>query len=328
MSRTIAIVDHAFAPIEDERRIAEEAGATLITGETVEEDGVIALAREADAILCDGAPISERVLTALPRVRVVSEYGIGYDNIDVAAATRLGVWVANVPGFCTTDVATHTLAMALALLRNLVPFDRAVRTGGWGATSQGAMRRPASLTFGVVGFGRIGQAVASRAKALGFRVVAWSPRGAALHGAALGVEPVGLAELLARSDFVSLHVPVTPTTRGLIDRAAIAGMKPGARLINTGRGALVDEVALVEALASGHLSGAALDVFSREPVPADSPLLTREDVLFTPHAAFYSEESLLELQVSAMRNAIAVLDGGAPFTPVNPEVSGRLRVSR
>jgi len=328
LSRTIAIVDHAFAPIEDERRIAEEAGVTLLTGETLEEDGVIDLAREADAILCDGAPITSRVLEALPRIRVVSEYGIGYDNIDVAAATRLGVWVANVPGFCTTDVATHTIAMALALVRNLVPFDRAVRAGIWGATSQGPMRRTASLTFGVVGFGRIGQAVASRAIAIGFRVLAWSPSGAALRGPALGVEAVGLPELLDRSDFVSLHVPVTPTTRGLIDRVAIARMKPGSRLINAGRGALVDEAALVDALASGHLGGAALDVFPREPIPSDSPLLMRQDVLLTPHAAFYSEESLVELQVSAMRNAIAVLDGSAPATPVNPEVSGRLRVSR
>jgi len=323
---TAAITDHAFAPIGPEPRLCAEAGAEVrFAGETLTEDGVIALAAGCDAILCDAAPISRRVLEALPRVKVVSEYGIGVDNIDVAAATELGVWVANVPGFCAEEVSDHAIASVLALSRRLLQLDHVVRGGGWGAGAAGPIRRVNRQTFGAIGFGRIGQLAARKARALGMRVLAHSPRTAPAQAAAIGAEAVSLDRLLAESDYVCLFLPATSETRGLIDAAALAQMKSTAYLVNVGRGSLVDEPALVEALRAGRIAGAALDVFAQEPPPPSSPLLALENVLLTPHAAFYSEESLEDLQTAAAANAIAALTTGRPNTPLNPEVAGRTR---
>jgi D-3-phosphoglycerate dehydrogenase len=322
----VAIADNAFAPIDLERRLFGEIGAEVRLADpaALTEAAVIDLARDADAIVCDAAPITRRVLESCRRVRVVSEYGIGYDNIDVAAATELGVWVANVPGFCTEDVADHTIALVLALARRLPSLDRAVKSGRWGAGVAGPMRRLSSQTLGLIGFGRIGQAAARKASALGLRVLACSPHTTPERARQHGAEAASLDEVLARSDYLALLAPATDETRGMIDRAALAKMKPTAYLVNCGRGSLVDEAALVEALAAGRIAGAALDVFATEP-PRGSPLLGLENVLLTPHAAFYSEESLLDLQSGACRNAIAVLTGGRPATPVNPEVADRAR---
>jgi D-3-phosphoglycerate dehydrogenase len=315
----VAITDNTFAPIDPERAIFAELDAEVRFAEepALTEDAVLRIAGGAAAILCDGAPITRRVLEALPGVRVVSEYGIGYDNIDVAAATDLGVWVANVPGFCTDEVADHTLALLLALARRLPALDRVVRAGGWGAGAAGPMRRLSSQTLGVIGFGRIGQNLARKASALGLRVLVHSPSTTPERAVEHGAEAATLERLLAESDYVALVAPATADTRGMIDRAALARMKPTAGLINAGRGALVDEAALVEALRSGGIAGAALDVYAQEPLPAGSALRDLENVLLTPHAAFYSEESLRELQESAAGNALAVLKGGRPATPVN-----------
>jgi len=322
----VAITDNAFAPVELERRLFGEIDAEVRFAEpsALTEAEVIDLAGDADAIVCDAAPITRRVLEACQRVRVASEYGIGYDNIDVAAATELGVWVANVPGFCTEDVANHTIALVLALARRLPSLDRAVKAGRWGAGVAGPMRRLSSQTLGLIGFGRIGQTAARKASALGLRVLAHSPRTTPERARQHGAEAATLDEVLVGSDYLALLAPATPETRGLIDRAALARMKPSAYLINCGRGSLVDEAALVEALRGGVIAGAALDVYATEP-PTDSPLLGLENVLLTPHAAFYSQESLVDLQTGAARNAIAVLSGGRPATPVNPEVADRAR---
>jgi D-3-phosphoglycerate dehydrogenase len=323
---TVAITDHAFAPIDLEPRLFAAVDAEVrFAGETLSEEGVIALGQGCDAILCDAAPISRRVLEALPAVKVVSEYGIGVDNIDVAAATELGVWVANVPGFCAEEVSDHAIALVLALARRVTRLDRVVRRGGWGATSAGEMRRLNRQTFGAVGFGRIGQLAAGKARALGMRVLAHSPRSAPARAAALGAEAVPLDRVLRESDYVCLFLPATPETRGLIDAGALAQMKPTAHLVNVGRGSLVDEPALVEALRGGRIAGAALDVFAAEPPDPSSPLLTFENVILTPHAAFYSQESLEDLQTAAAGNAIAALTEGRPNTPLNPEVAGRTR---
>ena len=323
----VAIADHAFAPIEGERRLFAEIDAEVRFADpgAFSEAAVIDLARDADAILCDAAPITRRVLEACARVRVVSEYGIGYDNIDVPAATALGVWVTNVPGFCTEEVADHVVALVLALARRLLGFDRAVRAGRWGAEVVGPIRRLSDQTLGLIGFGRIGQTVARKASGLGLRVLAHSPRTTPERARAHGAEAATLDEVLRESDYLALVAPATPETRGLIDRATLAKMKPTAYLINCGRGALVDEPSLVEALRGGRIAGAALDVYAAEPLPPDSPLRAIENLLLTPHAAFYSQESLADLQRSAAANAIAVLTGQRPDTPVNPEVADRAR---
>lgn len=321
----VAITDNTFAPIDPERAIFAELDAEVRFAEdpALTEDAVLELARGADAILCDGAPITRRVLEALPTLRVVSEYGIGYDNVDAAAAADLGIWVANVPGFCTEEVADHALAMVLALARRLPALDRAVRQGKWGAGSAGPMRRLSSQTLGLIGFGRIGRDLAGKASALGFRVLAHSPNTTPERAREHGAEAASLNRVFSESDFVALVAPATPDTRGLIDAAALGQMKPTAYLINAGRGALVDEPALIEALKSGRIAGAALDVYAQEPLPAGSALRDLENVLLTPHAAFYSEESLRDLQESAARNALAVLKGGRPQTPVNEPAQPR-----
>ena len=321
----VAITDNTFAPIDPERAIFAEIDADVRFAEdpALTEDAVLALAKGASAILCDGAPITRRVLTSLPNVRVVSEYGIGYDNVDAAAAAELGVWVANVPGFCTDEVADHALAMLLALARRLPALDRTIRAGGWGAGAAGPMRRLGSQTLGLIGFGRIGRNLAAKARALGLRVLAHSPNTSPHRAREHGVEAASLEQLLAESDYVALVAPATPETRGLIDQATLAQMKPTAYLINVGRGSLVDETALLEALKGGRIAGAALDVYAQEPIKRDNPLLGLENVLLTPHAAFYSEESLRDLQESAARNALAVLKGGRPATPVNEPAKPR-----
>ena len=324
--QTVAIADHAFAPITLEPRMFAEVGADVRSGEdALTEDAVVALAQDCDAILCDAAPITRRVLEALPSVRVVSEYGIGVDNIDIAAATELGVWVANVPGFCAEEVSDHTIATVLALGRRLVALDRIVRGGGWGAESAGKMHRLKTQTVGLIGLGAIGRLVAEKARALGMRVLAHSPNTDAARAAQHGAEAASLEEVLRNADYVCLHTPTNAQTRGLIDARTLGLMKPTAYLVNVGRGALVDEPELVDALRSARIAGAALDVYASEPVDAASPFLRLDNVLLSPHAAFYSEESLADLQISAARNAIAVLRGGAPNTPVNPDVADRVR---
>lgn len=322
----VAITDNTFAPIDLERRLFAEIDAEVRRGDdALTEEAVMGLAADCDAIVCDAAPITRRVLEALPAVKVVSEYGIGVDNIDVAAATALGVWVANVPGFCAEEVSDHAIAMVLSLARSLPQLDRLVRAGAWGARATGEIHRLNRQTLGVVGFGRIGRLTARKARGLGMRVLAHSPRSAALLADELGVEAVDLDRLLRESDYVCLHAPATSETRGLVDARALGLMKPSAYLVNVGRGSLVDEAALVDALRAGRLAGAALDVFVHEPVDPGSPLLALDNVLLTPHAGFYSQESLEELQSGAARNVIAALVDGRPNAPVNPEVAGRTR---
>ena len=322
----VAITDNTFAPIDLERRLFAEIDAEVRRGDdALTEEAVMGLAADCDAIVCDAAPITRRVLEALPAVKVVSEYGIGVDNIDVAAATALGVWVANVPGFCAEEVSDHAIAMVLSLARRLPQLDRLVRAGAWGARAAGEIHRLSRQTLGVVGFGRIGRLTARKARGLGMRVLAHSPRSAALLADELGVEAVDLDRLLRESDYVCLHAPATSETRGLVDARALGLMKPSAYLVNVGRGSLVDEAALVDALRAGRLAGAALDVFAHEPVDPGSPLLALDNVLLTPHAGFYSQESLEELQSGAARNVIAALVDGRPNAPVNPEVAGRTR---
>jgi D-3-phosphoglycerate dehydrogenase len=317
----VAILDCNFPSTEAEERIVTAAGARLIRGQCATEDEVIALARDADGLIVQYAPITRRVLGELRRCRVVARYGIGVDNVDVPAATERGVWVTNVPGFCAIELAEHALAMVLAFARRLKRLDRSVRAGTW--ETIGLMRptrRLTELTLGLVGFGRVGREVAARARAFGLTVIATAPRTTAEEMAAHGVQKASLDELLVRSDFVSLHLPLTPETRHLIDARRLAMMKPTAFLINTSRGAIVDEPALVAALQAGRLAGAGLDVLEREPPAPDNPLLAMENVIITPHAAYYSDDSLAYLQSAVAEEVARVLRGERPRSPVNPEV--------
>jgi D-3-phosphoglycerate dehydrogenase len=262
------------------------------------------------------APVTEAVFRAAPSLRIVSRLGIGYDMIDVAAATARGVAVANTPDYCVQEVVAHTVGMALSLLRGLTKLDRSVRTGAWNAVgAHPAACRPSETTVAVIGLGRIGRGVAAGMAALGFRVIGHDPY---LEDAG-GTELVSLDRALAEGDVVTLHVPLDSSTRQLVDAAAIARMKDGAYLINTCRGGLVDEDALAAALGEGRLAGAAVDVFAEEPLPEASPLRRVDGVLLSPHAAWYSRASLAELPRICAQQVVDFLAGRPVPAIVNPD---------
>ena len=318
--RVVLVTDYAWPSTDVEAEILARAGARLLVAETGEEDELVALAPGADAVLTCWKRVSARVIEAAPRLQAIGRYGIGLDNIDVAEATRRGILVTNVPGFCADEVAEHVLALVLAHARRVASLDAEIRAGRWSARVEPPMHRVRGRTLGIVGFGAIGRALASRALGLGLEVAAAVRRPPDDAGAWPGVELAGLAEVRDRADFLSLHVPLTDETRGLVDRAFLDAMKPGAYLVNTARGALVDHDALDEALRSGRLSGAALDVTDPEPLPADHPLRTAPNLTLTPHVAFSSAESLRTLQETAASCVAAVLEGRRPPNVVNPEV--------
>ena len=305
----IVITDCDHPTIEIERAIFAGAGHELELAQCRTPGEVIAAGAGAVALLVQYAPITDAVMAALPSLRVLGKYGVSLDNIDLPAAARRGLRVVNVPDYGVDEVADHTLGLILALTRGIVPLDRAIHAGTWDCRSGGELRRASGQQVGIIGLGRIGSAVARRALALRFRVVAADPRRPAVEGVPL----VELDELLATSDVVSVNTWLDPSTRHLLDAAALARMKPGAYLVNTSRGGLVDQAALVEALRSGHLGGAALDVLEREPIAPDDPLLALANVVLTPHAAFYSRESLVEMKRRAAEAITAALaDVGPP----------------
>jgi D-3-phosphoglycerate dehydrogenase len=313
------ITDHHYHDIAGAERVLAEAGVELVIGQCKGEDEAIRLGRDADAVINQHCPVTDRVLAAWHRCRGVVHFGKGVDNIDVAAATRRGIWVANVPDANWDEVSNHVLALMLAWARGLLPFDRHVRAGGWSYRGAVPRHRLAGQTLGLVGFGDIARLLAAKARGLGMTVLAYARR----PFAAEGVEQVELQELLRRGDVVSIHVPLTAETRGLIGARELGLMKPGAFLINTARGAVIDQPALVAALREGRLAGAGLDVTDPEPPPPDDPLLALDNVILTPHVAWYSEESREHVTVEAAREAVRLARGERPRSPVDPAVGPR-----
>jgi D-3-phosphoglycerate dehydrogenase len=314
----VVVTDHVFADLETERTILREAGHDLLyEADARTPEQVAAVAAGADAILNCYAPIPREVIQSLERCRVIARYGIGLDTIDVPAATERGIWVSNVPDYCIDEVSDHALALILALTRGIVRLDRSVRSGAWNPMVARPLHRNRGRTLGLVGFGRIARRLAEKASAVGFRIVATDPfvPAHAMAGAGIGVG--SFEEVLAAADVVSLHVPLTPETRHLVGAPELGSMRPGALLVNTSRGPVVDGRALLEALEAGHLGGAGVDVLETEPPDPDDPLLHRDDVVVTPHASFYSEESMAEQQRKAAEQVVMALAGTAPVYAVN-----------
>ncbi len=326
----VVITDLDQGTAEPERQVFAEYGIELAAvGTARTPDDVIRIGREADGLLVQYARIDGRVLDALPRVRAIGRYGVGYDMIDVPAATKRGVLVITVPDYCTDEVADHALAMILACARHLLPAHRHVERGGWNAPEvMAGVQRLASQTLGIVGLGRIGRAVARRAAGFGLRILATDPAVDDLAMRVLGAQPRPLQALLQESDYVTLHAPLSSTTRHLIGRDQLAAMKPTAYLINTARGGLVDQAALVAALQERRIAGAALDVFEQEPLPADHPLRGMEQVLLSPHAAYYSDTAFARLKVDLATQVATALRGELPRTPLNPEAWTATRARR
>jgi D-3-phosphoglycerate dehydrogenase / 2-oxoglutarate reductase len=279
--------------------------------------GVSSTLGQADVVVSGGTPLDERVFTALERTRLVLRPYVGYDDIDVDAATPHGILVANIPDTFVEEVANQTLAFLLALNRKVTEMDRYMRSGAWPVDRRGRaaakpIHRLSSITLGLVGFGTIGRLVAERVRPFGASLLAFDPYVAPEAGEPYGVRLVGLDELLRSSDVVSLHVFLSRDTRGLMSAERLALMKRDAYLINTSRGPVVDEAALIEALRAGRLAGAALDVFEQEPLPADSPLLGMDNVILSPHVASYSEEGDAAHMLRVAQIALQVARGGLP----------------
>ena len=320
MTHQLAVVTDAdFPSLDREETILAGAKIQLQPPPGPEVSDLTAAVARADALLVQQRPITAAVLAEASRLKVIACYGVGYDSVDVAAATERRIYVCNVPEYCTDEVAFHALSMVLALSRKLVVADRLVKTGRWNDfRALKPMHTMVGRRLGIVGFGKIGQSVARMAKGLRIEVAAYDPLVPGARFAELEVERLALDELLASSDYVSLHTPLNLATEQLICGQRLAIMRSGAFLVNCARGQLVDEISLVEALESGHLAGAALDVFWDEPIRPDNPLTTMDQVILSPHIAYYSEQSIKRVQVETAEEVVRVLSGRQPRNWVNP----------
>jgi len=308
----VVVSDQVFPTVDVERALLADIDAELVVA-SGDVDQVLSVAGDADAVLNTYLPWSADSIGRLQKCRIIARYGIGFDNVDLAAARAAGIVVTNVPDYSVEEVATHGLALILAALRKVVAADRSVRAGEWNVDHFRPIHRLSTLTVGLVGYGRIGRRIAAPLEALGAEIIAHDP----YLTASPDLPPLmSLEELLGRADVTSLHIPLTDETRGIIGTDMLKNVKDGAILVNTSRGPLVDLDALGEALRSGRLSAAALDVFDSEPIdPArieDIP-----NLIATPHMAYYSEEALQESQRKAATQVIKVLTGEPPDYQVN-----------
>jgi D-3-phosphoglycerate dehydrogenase len=318
----VVITDSPFPNLDPAREVLSQIDALLCLVAYPTPEDIAQTARNADAVLVTYAKITSEVIRQLRRCRIISRLGIGVDNIDVAAATDAGITVTRVPDYCIDEVSDHTLALLLALARKIPVANSLAHSGRWDLSSVVPVHRLRGAILGLVGFGRIPQLVAPKAAALGLKVITSDPYVASDVLARAGVERYDFAELVKVSDYISLHTPLLPETHHLFNAEVLRAMKSTAYLINTARGSVIDEDALADALESGHLAGAALDVLSHEP-PTQSPLFGRNNVILTPHMSFYSVESLIELQIKAAEEVVRAIRGEAPRNPLNPEVLKR-----
>lgn len=306
----LVVTDQAFGNTRHEQAAAEAAGAAFTEFHCRSEDEALEAVRGANAVLNNFAPMTRKVMAAMAPGAVVVRYGVGVDNVDLAAARDLGVRVCNVPDYGVDEVADHAAAMTLALARKLGSYDDGIRAGEWKIDRMvDGLRSLRDTTVGLIGLGRIARAYAARMAVFGCRITGFDPFIPEDQIRAAGITPLPRDEVISGANVLSLHVPLTPETRHLIDAAAIARMPKGAILINCSRGGLVDEDALAGALMSGHLSGAGLDVFEKEPLPPGSALREAPHVIMSPHAAFYSDASVDALQRLASEEALRGLRG-------------------
>ena len=325
MSTKVLITDYVWPSTDPERAVLESAGIELVIAPDTSENTLAELAKDVDAIMFCFAQVTSKVLEAATQCKIAARYGIGVDNVDIPKATELGIVVTNVPDYCMDEVTDHALGMILALNRRLVPHTRDVVRGGWNDVALNQpMHRTRGATMGIVGYGRIGRSLAAKAIGFGMNILTYDPMiepGSSIEGATATT----LDELLEESDFVSLHVPLLPSTENMISAPELARMKKGSIIVNCARGGLIDENALASALESGHIAGAGLDVVEPTPPNPSSPLLAQENVIITPHTAFFSQASTVELEERTAGEVVRVLAGDKPENWINPEVSGNAR---
>ena len=313
----IAVTDSVFPSLEPAMAALKRLDPEIRIAKSTSEADILAVARDADGVLVTYAKLPGELLRQLQRCKVIGRFGLGVDNIDINVAAALNIVVTYVPDYCLQEVSDHAMALVLALARKVAFSNALVQQGRWEMPAVVPIRRLEGQVLGLVGLGNIPRRVAPKARAFGFKVIAHDPYVSPSIAQELGVELVSFERLLEISDFISVHAPLTPQTRGLFNADAFGRMKKGAHIVNTARGPLLDEAALVAALDAGHLGGAALDVVATEPLSKESPLLGRSNVILTPHTAFYSIEALEELQTKCATDVAQVLSGERPIYPVS-----------
>ena len=315
----VIITDHRFPDVEQERRAVEAAGGKLVVAQTVDEQELSELCKDADGVLTVRAPITKRVIEAMERCRIIVRYGIGVDSIDIPAATARGIMVANVPDYCVDEVSDQALTLLLMLSRRMIPAISLAREERWEISKMPATHRLRGQTCGLAGCGKIGSLLAGKAAALGMRILIYDPYLKESRTREIGAELVSLDALLGRSDFISLHMPLNDETHHLFGEASFEKMRSTACIINTARGGLIDEAALLAALDSGKISGAGLDVLESETAftPTGIALVNHSKVIVTPHTAWLSVEARETLQARAIAQAIACLKGETPYGLIN-----------
>jgi D-3-phosphoglycerate dehydrogenase len=313
----IAVTDTVFPSLDPAKAALARLNPTLLMSKSANADDILAVARDADAILVTYAKLSRELILQLRKCRAIGRFGLGVDNIDLPAAKEKGIAVNYVPDYCIREVSDHAMALLLALIRKIPLSNKLVQAGRWEMPAVVPIRRIEGTVLGLVGFGHIPRLVAPKAQAFGIKVIAFDPYAKAEAFKAGNVESVDFDTLLARADYISVHAPLTPATRGMMNATAFAKMKKGAYLVNTARGPLIDEAALVAALDAGQIGGAGLDVVAAEPLAKDSPLLGRDNVIISPHTAFYSIEALDELQSKCAGDVARVLSGEKAIYPIS-----------
>lgn len=314
----VAVADSVFPNLNPAREVLSRVNAELLLAKGPTSEAIMQVVRDADALLVTYAKVTAEMIGQMKRCRIIARFGIGVDNVDIAAATNAGIVVTRVPDYCIDEVSDHTMALLLALARKIAFANSRAHAGHWEMPDMVPIYRLRGRVLGLVGFGRIPQLVAPKARAFGLKVVSYDPFVSEEIMNSVEVAKVDFVELVRSSDYISIHAPLVPETNRLFNADVFCKMKPTAYLINTARGSIVDEKALAEALDRGQLAGAALDVLSQEP-PSGSPLFGRDNVILTPHMSFYSAESLVELQSKAAEEVVLVLSGKPPRNPLNPQ---------
>jgi len=319
-SRSVLVTDYAWENLEPEREILSKVGVDLVIAPSGQEEKLIELASDVAGILTCWAKVTAKVVKAARQCKVIARYGIGVDNIAVKEATRAGIIVTNVPSYCVDEVSDHAMALLLSCARKISFYDRAIKKGHWDLQTGNKMFRLRDKILGLIGFGKIARAMVPKAKAFGLHVIVFDPYISEKDAKEHGVVLTSFDKLLSSADFISVHVPLTKSTYKLLGEEAFRKMKNTAYVINTSRGAVIDIEALVRAVRENWIAGAGLDVLPQEPPDINDPLLSQENIVLTPHAAFCSVESLLDLQKTAANQVACVLRGKKPEYIVNPEV--------
>ncbi len=313
----IAVTDSVFPSLDPAKAALARLNPTYRMSKSVNADDIVAVAKDADAVLVTYAKLTRDVLSQFTRCKAIGRFGLGVDNIDLPTAKEKGIAVNYVPDYCIREVSDHAMALLLSLIRKIPLSNKLVQGGRWEMPAVVPIRRIEGTVLGLIGFGHIPRLVAPKAQAFGIKVIAHDPFAKPDVFKAANVESVDLDTLFKTSDYISVHAPLLPATRGMMNAAAFAKMKKGAYVVNTARGPLIDEPALIAALDSGQIGGAGLDVVAAEPLAKDSPLLGRDNVIISPHTAFYSIEALNELQTKCATDVARVLSGEKAVYPIS-----------